>query len=334
MDNSLNIKELIKFTKTLNILYVEDNENARIAMLALLNNFFDGIVVAVDGKEGLQKFTEDSFDLVISDIRMPNMNGLEMFEKIKAIDENTALIVATAHKETELLLESITLGVDGYLLKPINYKQLQNTLIKACEKIYYKHRNKEHELNLENLVKERTLELESAKEKLTDISNKDPLTTLYNRRYFNEVSNMLINISHREKKVFSVMMMDIDHFKLINDTYGHLVGDDVLKEISRILLELTRQSDIVVRYGGEEFIVLLPNTKIKGADLIAKKIHSSIENFEMIINNSILKFTISIGVTECDWKAENTIDSIIYSADKLLYEAKNSGRNRIVSSHF
>ncbi len=129
-------------------------------------------------------------------------------------------------------------------------------------------------------------------------------------------------------------MMDIDHFKVINDTHGHLVGDDVLKEISKILLELTRQSDIVVRYGGEEFIVLLPNTKIKGALSIANKIHTTIGDFKIPINNNILKFTISIGVAECDWKAENTIDSIIYSADKLLYEAKNSGRNRVVSSHF
>jgi len=331
---NFNINELVNFTQTLKILYVEDNEDARKAMLALLGNFFKEIEVAFDGLEGLEKFSKNSFHLVISDIRMPNMNGLEMIEKMKAIDDNISVIIVTAHKDSELLLESIQLGVDGYLIKPINYNQLQNTIRKTCEKIYYKKKNEEYELNLEHLIQERTKELECAKERLTDIANKDPLTNLYNRRYFNEVSDMLINISNREKKEFSVLMIDVDRFKVINDTYGHIIGDHVLKELSKILLELTRQSDVVVRYGGEEFVILLPNTKISGATLIAKKIHETIESLEVLINDSILKFTVSIGVTQCDWSGNNNIDILMHRADESLYEAKRSGRNRVVVYHF
>ncbi len=328
------INELIEFTKTLKVLYVEDNEDAQKSMLTLLGNFFEDIVVARDGLEGLEKFNSEPFHLVISDIRMPNMNGLEMIEKMKNIDPNVFVVVATAYKDTEFLLESIAIGVDGYLLKPINHKQLQKTIRKTCEKIYYKKKNEEYETNLEQLILERTKELEQAKEKLTDIANKDPLTNLYNRRYFNEISDMLINLSNRERKAFSVLMIDIDRFKVINDTYGHIIGDHVLKELSNILLKLTRQSDVVVRYGGEEFVVLLPNTKIDGATLIAKKIHSTIENLEIHIDNNILKFTVSIGVTQCDWSGENSIDSLMHRADESLYEAKRSGRNRVVVYHF
>jgi diguanylate cyclase (GGDEF)-like protein len=331
---NFDIHELIAFTRTLKILYVEDNEDAQKAMLALLGNFFDDIVVATDGLAGLQEFTNSSFHLVISDIRMPNMSGLEMIEKMKSIDPNISIIVATAHKETELLLESITIGVDGYLLKPINYKQLQKTIRKTCEKIYYKKKNEAYELNLEQLIQERTKELEYAKEKLTDIANKDPLTELYNRRYFNEISDMLINISNTHKRAFCILMIDIDRFKMINDTYGHIIGDHVLKELSTILLNLTRQNDVVVRYGGEEFIILLPNTKIDGASSIAQKIHSTIENLELLIDNNILKFTVSIGVTQCDWSGNNNIDTLIHRADESLYEAKRSGRNRVVVYHF
>jgi diguanylate cyclase (GGDEF)-like protein len=331
---NFDINELVEFTRTLKILYVEDNEDARKAMLALLGNFFDDIIVAVDGADGLEKFSNDSFSLVISDIRMPNINGLEMIEKMKTTDPNISAIVATAHKDAELLLESIAIGVDGYLLKPINYKQLQNTIRKTCEKIYYKVKNEEYEHNLEYLVQERTKELEDTKEKLIDIANRDPLTNLYNRRYFNEISDTLLNISHREEKAFSVLMIDIDRFKVINDTYGHLVGDRILKELSKHLLNLTRQSDVVVRYGGEEFLILLPNTEIDGATLIAQKIHSIVEALEVPIDNYVLKFTISVGVTQCDWSSNDNIDSLIHRADESLYEAKRSGRNRVVVYHF
>ena len=332
MFDKFDIDKLVNFTKTLKVLFVEDNEEARVAILALLSNFFDDIAVAKDGKEGISLFKADSFDIIISDIRMPNTNGLEMIEQIRQINNSVPVIISTAHKETDLLLESIKLGVNGYLLKPINFKQLKQVIQQICEQIYYKRKAKQYEENLEKLVKERTQELEIAKSKLAEMANKDPLTNLYNRRYFNDVADTLLSMAHRQQQEFSIFMLDIDRFKLINDTYGHNAGDVVLKKLSNLLTTSIRQSDVAIRFGGEEFVVLLPNTNIDGAVLIAKKLKEAIENIEIKIPNiDIIKFTVSIGISQCDCsKNAEVIDDLVHKADEALYEAKRAGRNKIV----
>jgi len=332
MFDKFDINKLVNFTKTLKVLFVEDNEEARVAILALLSNFFNDIAVAKDGKEGISLFKADSFDIIISDIRMPNTNGLDMIEQIRQINDNIPIVISTAHKETDLLLESIKLGVNGYLLKPINFKQLKQVIKQICEKIYYKRKAKQYEENLEKLVKERTQELEIAKSKLAEMANKDPLTNLYNRRYFNDVADTLLSMAHRQQQEFSIFMLDIDRFKLINDTYGHNAGDVVLKKLSNLLTTSIRQSDVAIRFGGEEFVVLLPNTNIDGAVLIAKKLKEAIENIEIKIPNiDIIKFTVSIGISQCDCsKNAEVIDDLVHKADEALYEAKRAGRNKIV----
>jgi diguanylate cyclase (GGDEF)-like protein len=330
MYEKLDIQELIEFTKTLKILYVEDNKEARVAFKNLLDNFFDHIVIAVDGSDGIEKFQKDKFNLIISDIRMPKMNGLEMIKQIRTIQKNIPIVVATAHKESDLLIECIQNSVDGYLLKPINYKQLHQSMVKICEKIYYIKKNQEYESSLEELVKSRTQELEQNQQKLLDMANKDPMTNLYNRRYFHDISVTLFKLAAREKSDLSVLMIDIDRFKTINDIYGHMIGDIVIKKLADILLDLTRHSDVVIRFGGEEFVILLPNTNTSGASLIATKIRKTIETLEIEIeNHDILKFTISIGIGLCDHINDTNIDNSIHRADEALYEAKRSGRNKI-----
>jgi len=336
--NKFEIKELIDFTKTLKVLYVEDNTGAQKSILLLLKNFFDDIITANDGLDGLEKFKHNKFDLIISDIRMPKMNGIDMCKKIK---ENTnsrpydiPIIITTAHNESDILLECIKLNIDGFLLKPINFKQLEKTIRQVCERIYYQRKSLEYEQTLEQLVEERTKELEIAKQELIQMANKDPLTNLYNRRYFTEISKTLIEITKREKDSLSALMIDIDRFKNINDTYGHAIGDKVIKKLAKTLLKYTRNSDVVVRFGGEEFVILLPNTNIEGAISIGKKIRSAIEEQEVKVNdidNTILKFTVSIGISQCICKDEIIIDNLIRRTDEALYEAKRSGRNKVVA---
>ncbi len=328
----LDLKELISFTKTLKILYVEDSKEARDALVSLLDNFFGDIIIAVDGLDGLEKFKSyDDIDLIISDIRMPKMDGIAMIKKIKSIQNNIPVVIATAHKETNLLFECIECGVDGYLLKPINYKQLKQTVRQICEKIYYIKKTKDYELSLEKLVKKRTQELENTQQKLVDMVNKDHMTNLYNRRYFHEIAHTLMKIAHREEQELSVLMIDIDRFKMVNDIYGHMIGDKVIKQLAYILLKLTRESDVVVRFGGEEFIIILPNTKLDGASLIATKIRTEVEREEIVIEEkNILKFTVSIGVSQCDCKLDKDIDSLVHRSDEALYEAKRGGRNKVV----
>ena len=333
MYKSLDIKKLIQFTKTLKVLYVEDNTEARDALKSLLSNFFDDITLGVDGENGLEKFQSSKFNLIITDIKMPKMNGIEMMEKIRSIDDEIPIIVSTAHQDQEFLISCIELGINSYLLKPINHKQLTRAIKNTCEKLYYIYENKKYEESLEVLVKERTKKLQATQKQLTLMVNKDPLTNLYNRRYFNDVSQTLLDLARRENDGLSLMMIDIDKFKIVNDTYGHLVGDILLKELAYTLLKVTRNSDVVIRFGGEEFLILLPHTHIDGATMIAQKIKDTIKNLEIYIGNKIdkiLKLTVSIGVTQCYCDDDNGIDTIVHRADEAMYEAKQKGRDMIV----
>ena len=168
-----------------------------------------------------------------------------------------------------------------------------------------------------------------AENELKLMASTDSLTKLYNRRYFYKISESIIDLALREQTPTSIMMLDIDNFKKINDNYGHKVGDEVIKVVAKVLLKLSRKSDIVSRWGGEEFLVLLPNTDADGAIIIAQKIRVEIEEF--IINldtNEKLKFTISIGVSEL--KDEYTkLDTFINTADEALYDAKEGGKNKV-----
>lgn len=324
--------ELAEFTKSLKVLYVEDNKEAQEAVGELLGLFFENVVTAIDGVDGLEKFKNDTFDMVISDIKMPRMNGVEMAKSIRNISPETAIIMATAHQEAEYLLECIRCSVDGYLLKPIDIEQLEESIFKVANRIYCDRTAQDYERHLEEQVNVRTQELEQAHKELVSMVNKDSMTALYNRRYFNEISNTLLQISKREGTPLSALMIDIDRFKVINDNFGHLVGDQVLKMLAKIMLDIMRESDIIVRFGGEEFIILLPGTELEGAGLIAKKMRKIIESAELVTNdNTIVKFTVSIGIAICDCDNDINIDDLVHRIDVAMYDAKRSGRNKVVS---
>lgn len=182
---------------------------------------------------------------------------------------------------------------------------------------------------LELNVKIRTKELEESKKKLEILASRDPLSNLYNRRSLFEISNKLINLAKRESRPLSVLLFDIDKFKNINDTYGHKAGDEVIKAFSEYLQNNRRESDIVARIGGEEFVLLQPAAKLEDAYCIAQKIREEIEKLEVKISNETIMFTVSCGVTSLREEDEK-LDELIARADKGLYEAKRSGRNKVI----
>ena len=185
--------------------------------------------------------------------------------------------------------------------------------------------------DLEEKVKQRTLDLEVAKDELKLLASTDPLTKLYNRRYFSEVSENIFNLLKRERSTLSLMMLDVDNFKFVNDTYGHQAGDRVIITIANILLEFTRKSDVVCRFGGEEFIVLLPHTDEKSTLLIAENIRASIEKESIKIGeNSTVSVTVSLGISNVDFTEDKDIEVAIRNADDALYAVKNSGKNSIL----
>ncbi len=172
--------------------------------------------------------------------------------------------------------------------------------------------------------------LHETEEELKKLANVDPLTQLYNRRYLFEMTKEVISLAKRDQTKISMLMIDIDKFKNVNDTYGHAIGDEVIKDLSSLLLKHTRESDIVARIGGEEFVILLPNTSKESAFKFANKLREFVEKEEVRIDEdkSIL-FTVSIGVSEVDIENEKRIEESLARADKALYTAKESGRNKV-----
>ncbi|MEN8303416.1 MAG: diguanylate cyclase [Campylobacterota bacterium] len=211
--------------------------------------------------------------------------------------------------ETSMLLFLISIGVIGLTLLLV-YKELGSRAI------------------LHQKIEERTKELLVLNEKLEQMAHVDSLTGAYNRRYFYEISKKIVSFAKREKNPLSLAMLDIDKFKNINDKYGHDIGDEILKIFVNKIKHNIRESDIFVRYGGEEFIILLPNTDREHALLITEKLREIIESCDVIAE---VRFTVSIGVSTFFSSADN-IENLIKRADKALYEAKNSGRNRVVCS--
>ena len=176
--------------------------------------------------------------------------------------------------------------------------------------------------------------IQKQKDEIELLALTDSMTKLYNRRYFTQTSDHLLKLAKREKKPLSLIMIDIDDFKNINDSYGHKVGDDVIISISSILIDMSRGSDIACRFGGEEFVVLFPQTDIYGASVIAKKIKRYVEALKITADNGkIVHCTISIGLSEIDLQIDQNIEALLKRADDALYKAKRSGKNKICIKH-
>ena len=185
---------------------------------------------------------------------------------------------------------------------------------------------------LEEKIKQRTKDLEASKEELKILASIDPMTKLYNRRYFSEVSEDIFNMSKRTNNDVSLVMFDIDDFKNVNDTYGHHIGDKVIIGVADILLEYTRKSDIVCRYGGEEYIILLPDTELESSMKLAQTVRELVEKMVIIYDkDKELQVTISVGVSMVDIAVDDDIEIAINKADNALYEAKRSGKNKVCS---
>ena len=172
-------------------------------------------------------------------------------------------------------------------------------------------------------------DLKSANEQLREMAFRDGLTGLYNHRYFQEIMDNEVGRARRYKKPFSLIMLDLDYFKKINDEYGHPTGDVVLKEVSNLINNTIRDCDLSVRYGGEEFAVVLPETESKGAAVVAERLRQAAEHIEIMDQDNNIRITISVGVTSYDPAKNKNKSEIISEADNALYNSKRNGRNKV-----
>ena len=265
------------------------------------------------------------FDLILMDLLMPEVDGIQACRQIKSYQRFTdvPLIMVTAEDSAECLKAAFEAGAMDYLKKPVNRVELAARVQSAL-------RLKQET----DWRKARERELVELTEKLRRLSNVDGLTEVANRRNFDEELERAWRRAQREGGSVALVMIDIDHFKSYNDEYGHLAGDECLRQVAQVLrTAVNRPFDLVARYGGEEFAVLLPDTRGAGADLVAEQMRASVESLNIPHNTSHTgRVTISCGVAAATWVPGLVPGGLIAMADGRLYEAKHAGRNRVVGA--
>ena len=292
------------------ILIVEDNAiDAK-----LIQRFLEGepyqIKLAKDGEESLYLAQKHHIDLILLDIVLPRKNGYEVCKILKGKEQtkNIQIIAITSLNDLDSKVKGIESGADDYLGKPVNKHELKTRVKSLLKKKAY----------LDKLCAKYEMAVQSA---ITD-----NLTGLYSRGYFDHFLDLEIKRSHRQKTPVALLMIDIDNFKQINDTFGHLAGDKILKQLGDLIRFNIREIDLAARYGGEEFAVVMSNTDTQEAEKAAERIRQSIQENGFADSNSIVTVSIGIALFPLDAKS---MDELIEKADTSLYKAKRDGKNRV-----
>jgi diguanylate cyclase (GGDEF)-like protein len=292
----------------LEILIADDDKDAQNLLGLYINKLGFKVHYASNGIDALNKINELNISIALLDWMMPGMSGIEITQKIREskIDRYVYIIMVTGKSEKDDTIEALHNGVDDYIVKPFTFQELKVRIF-AAERI----------IKLENKLK-------NAYNKLYNESIHDVLTGVLNRKALME----RIDDYNNKNKSLGIIMIDIDNFKIINDTYGHLVGDQILKEFSAIISNTIRKSDFVGRYGGEEFLAVIPDLDVVEVKTIAERIRKNIESETFHIGSLSLKITASLGVYVLTEKTK--IEDAIKLADDALYEAKKSGKNKVI----
>jgi len=298
------------------LLIADDSKVSRMMLLAITKRWGYDIVIAEDGEQAWQIMQQDDApQLLLLDWEMPKMSGIEVCQRVIAKNpENPAYIVLlTSRTSSDDIVEGLSNGASDYLSKPFDSAELQVRL----------------------QVGKRMIELQdklnTTLQELTNLASHDVLTGLLNRRAIMESLPKEIKRIERQELTLCIGMCDIDHFKKINDSYGHLVGDEVLKEVTKRMDESLRDHDLLGRYGGEEFLVITPVDCIKNGIMVYQRICDAVSAQPIVIDDLSISVTISCGVTSYS-PENNEKDSteLLAKADEALYQAKGAGRNQVV----
>lgn len=303
------------------ILLTDDTPaNLEIAGRVLEKEGYD-LYIADSGFTALELSSETEFDLILLDIMMPEMDGFETCRRIRESEENRGIpiIFLTAKADIESVVKGFELGAVDYIRKPFNSLEL-----KARVKNHVELKKIREELERKNI------RLQEAYERLGVLARTDPLTGLLNRREVLERMEYEMVKHERNKRPFSIIIGDIDFFKQVNDTYGHQFGDQVLISIAELLRQSCRKQDSVSRWGGEEFLLLLPDTDEQGSAVLAEKLRLAVQQTAFQCGGADVKVTITFGVSS--FKPLQSVDDLISGADRALYQGKKEGRNCVCSA--
>ena len=297
------------------ILVVDDHEDNIELLRARLEARGYRVDAASDGQQALDRVFADPPDLVLLDVMMPRVDGMEVARRIKAEPglPFVPVMMQTALDSTEHMVEGLDAGADDYIAKPINFAELE-ARVKALLRI-----------------KALQEELGRANAELRRVSQTDGLTGVDNRRHIEERLTAAFAHAAQRNEPLAVVMTDVDHFKIVNDTHGHQAGDAVLKQVAASLRESAREIDRVGRYGGEEFLVLLPGATLEDARRFAERARQAVAGREFTYEGGALRRTLSAGVAAWPHADIRHQEALVKAADDALYVAKSSGRNRVVA---
>lgn len=297
------------------ILIAEDDPVSRRVLQATLVKWGHDVTSCSDGPEAWRELQKDDPpSLLILDWMMPGMDGIEICRKVRQLDREpySFILLLTAKSQKEDIIIGMKAGADDYITKPFDKNEL-NVRLYAGERI----------LKLQE-------ELIAAREALREQATHDPLTGLWNHASILDILKQELVRAKRQDISVGVVMIDLDNFKNINDTYGHLAGDKVLHEAAQRIRAATRPYDHVGRYGGEEFLVVLPGCDDSDALRLAERLCTCVNQEGIRIDEGLVKISISLGIVTCINSAQVKVNSLINAADKALYRAKDKGRNRAV----
>ena len=287
------------------ILIVDDSKTYRHALSDSLHRIHLNVLEAKNGKEALEILEENpSISLIIVDYEMPIMDGLELTLKVrkKFKKDQLAIITISTIDNQEIVSKFLRFGANDFIHKPFTHNEIVTRI-------------------------NSNLEIIDLFSQIRDMANRDFLTGMFNRRYFFDSGYSIYKKNKRKEQDIGIVMIDIDNFKKINDNYGHDVGDDAIIEVKNILTKNLRDSDLIARFGGEEFCILLEEITKEDLETLFEKIRAAFENNVVITNHITISYTVSIGIY---FGMINSLDEMIKISDEALYEAKISGRNRVV----
>ncbi len=287
------------------VLVIDDEPSIHKLIAARLRP--EGIVVTgeLDGVRGIARAITESIDLILLDVGLPNLDGFQVCRKLKEhpSTRNIPIIFLTGDTTMDAKIRGLDMGAVDYVTKPFEQAELRARVRAGL----------------------RTKRLQDILERQSFL---DGLTGLWNRPYLDQRLESELNVAHRYGRPLGLMMTDIDHFKLVNDTYGHLFGDIVLQGVAEELRGYARRSDIVARYGGEEFAVLLTDTPLSAGSFVAELLRASEENLRFEVHDQLVTVTASFGLacTE-NVVGDVTPEALIDAADRALFASKDAGRN-------
>lgn len=307
------------------ILIAEDDTGSRMILEAALVRLGHEVTTAPDGEAAWQSFQTSEFDAVVSDRSMPRIDGIELCRRVRAqaSQHYVYFIFLTSAKDKDRIAEGMEAGADDYLVKPVDLDELSARLVVArrITELYHRLEQQQRELQVLN-------------RRLFDLARSDPLTQLGTRLKLREDLDLIASRASEAGASYCAIMCDVDRFKPYNDTYGHLAGDEVLRTVAATIKNELRHGAEAYRYGGEEFLLIVPSTSLQGGQFSAERHRAAVEALKIPHQATPQKIiTISCGVAFFRPRSATSVHAWLEDADGALYRAKELGRNRVVISN-